>query len=77
MDLRAVAAFAREHGLVSVVDATFATPVNLRPVELGFDVVLHRWRRARGAPRAARRMAPWQLPRVGRPRCAAGPARRC
>jgi cystathionine beta-lyase/cystathionine gamma-synthase len=41
MDLPAVAAFARRHGLVSIIDATFATPINLRPLELGFDVVLH------------------------------------
>ncbi|KAF8073052.1 CHR5 [Scenedesmus sp. PABB004] len=41
-DLPGVVAFAREHGLASVIDATFATPVNLRPApELGFDVVLH------------------------------------
>lgn len=40
-DLKAVVAFARRHGLTSVIDATFATPVNLRPLALGFDVVLH------------------------------------
>jgi cystathionine beta-lyase/cystathionine gamma-synthase len=40
-DLPAVAGFAREHGLVSLIDATFATPVLLRPIALGFDVVLH------------------------------------
>lgn len=40
-DLRAVVEFARAHDLVAVVDATFATPINFRPVELGFDVVLH------------------------------------
>lgn len=40
-DLAAVAAFAREHGLVSMIDATFASPVNLRPIALGFDLVLH------------------------------------
>ncbi|QRK10906.1 aminotransferase class I/II-fold pyridoxal phosphate-dependent enzyme [Archangium violaceum] len=34
-------AFARRHGLVSMIDNTFATPVNFRPVELGFDVVVH------------------------------------
>ncbi|HMB69578.1 MAG TPA: aminotransferase class I/II-fold pyridoxal phosphate-dependent enzyme, partial [bacterium] len=30
-DLEAVAAFAREHGLVSVIDNTFASPVGFRP----------------------------------------------
>jgi cystathionine gamma-synthase/cystathionine gamma-lyase/cystathionine beta-lyase len=40
-DLRAVVEFARAHDLVSIVDATFATPVNLRPIALGFDIVVH------------------------------------
>ena len=40
-DLKAMADFAETHGLVSVIDSTFASPVNLRPAELGFDVVLH------------------------------------
>jgi cystathionine beta-lyase/cystathionine gamma-synthase len=40
-DLRAVVAFAREQGLVSMIDNTFATPVNFRPVEAGFDLELH------------------------------------
>jgi len=40
-DLSAVAALAREHGLVSMIDNTFATPINFRPVEHGFDLSLH------------------------------------
>lgn len=40
-DLPAVARFARDHGLVSIIDSTFATPVLLRPLALGFDLVLH------------------------------------
>jgi cystathionine gamma-synthase/cystathionine gamma-lyase/cystathionine beta-lyase len=40
-DLAAVPRFARAHGLVSMIDNTFATPVNFRPCELGFDLVLH------------------------------------
>lgn len=40
-DHRAVVAFARAHGLVSMIDATFASPVNLRPLQLGYDLVLH------------------------------------
>ena len=40
-DLEAVASFARSHQLVSLVDHTFATPVNFRPLEHGFDLVLH------------------------------------
>jgi len=38
---QAVASFAREHGLVSIIDNTFATPVNFRPLEIGFDLVVH------------------------------------
>jgi cystathionine gamma-synthase len=40
-DLDRLSGIARRHGLPSVVDATFATPVNLRPLEHGFDVVVH------------------------------------
>ncbi len=40
-DLAGVTAFAREHGLVSMVDNTFASPVNFRPSEWGFDLSLH------------------------------------
>jgi cystathionine gamma-synthase len=40
-DLPALAALAGERGLVTVVDATFATPVNCRPLEHGADVVVH------------------------------------
>jgi cystathionine beta-lyase/cystathionine gamma-synthase len=40
-DLPGVAAFARARGLVSIIDNTFATPVNFRPIAHGFDLVLH------------------------------------
>jgi cystathionine beta-lyase/cystathionine gamma-synthase len=40
-DLRAVVEFAHTHGLVSIIDNTFATPVNFRPPELGFDLSIH------------------------------------
>jgi cystathionine beta-lyase/cystathionine gamma-synthase len=36
-----VARFARERGIVSVIDNTLATPLNFRPVEHGFDLVVH------------------------------------
>jgi cystathionine beta-lyase/cystathionine gamma-synthase len=39
-DLKAVIEFARAHGLVSMIDNTFASPVNFRPVEIGFDLSL-------------------------------------
>jgi cystathionine gamma-lyase len=41
VDLRAVAAIAQERGALSVVDNTFATPYLQRPLELGFDIVVH------------------------------------
>ena len=40
-DLEAAASFAREHGLVSIIDNTFASPVNFRPPEHGFDLSIH------------------------------------
>jgi cystathionine beta-lyase/cystathionine gamma-synthase len=40
-DLIAAADFAREHKLVSMIDNTFASPVNFRPHEAGFDLSLH------------------------------------
>jgi cystathionine beta-lyase/cystathionine gamma-synthase len=40
-DLEAVVAFGREHGLVTMIDNTFASPVNFRPPEIGFDLSLH------------------------------------
>jgi cystathionine gamma-lyase len=41
VDLAAVAARAHQHGLLAVCDNTFATPYIQRPLELGFDVVVH------------------------------------
>lgn len=40
-DLPGIAALARERGLVSMIDNTFASPYLFRPIEHGFDVVLH------------------------------------
>ena len=40
-DLEAVVKFARAHNLVSMIDNTFATPVNFRPAEHGFDLSFH------------------------------------
>ncbi len=40
-DLRAMAAIAREHGLLALTDNTFMTPCLQRPLEFGFDVVMH------------------------------------
>jgi cystathionine beta-lyase/cystathionine gamma-synthase len=40
-DHRAVVEFAREHDLLSIVDNTFATPINFRPPQHGYDFSLH------------------------------------
>ena len=40
-DLKAVVEFGKAHGLVSLIDNTFASPVNFRPPEWGFDLSLH------------------------------------
>jgi cystathionine beta-lyase/cystathionine gamma-synthase len=40
-DLKAVVEFARTNGLLSLIDNTFASPVNFRPPEWGFDLSLH------------------------------------
>jgi len=41
VDLDALASIARRHELISVADNTFATPWVQRPIELGFDIVVH------------------------------------
>ncbi|MBS0367423.1 MAG: PLP-dependent transferase [Proteobacteria bacterium] len=41
VDLAAVGAVARARGLLAVCDNTFATPYIQRPLELGFDIVVH------------------------------------
>lgn len=40
-DLRVMAAIARENNLLAITDNTFMTPYLQRPLELGFDVVVH------------------------------------
>ncbi|HOL73337.1 MAG TPA: PLP-dependent aspartate aminotransferase family protein [Bryobacteraceae bacterium] len=41
VDLEAVAALAREHGVLTICDNTFLSPYFQRPLELGVDIVLH------------------------------------
>lgn len=40
-DLAAVSKLAKKHGLVSMIDNTFASPVNQNPIDFGIDVVIH------------------------------------
>ncbi len=41
LDLERVADIGRRHGVKTLIDATFATPINQRPIEFGIDLVLH------------------------------------
>jgi len=41
IDLDRVSTIARRHGVLTAIDSTFATPVNLRPLEHGIDLVIH------------------------------------
>jgi cystathionine beta-lyase len=40
-DIEAVARMAKRHGVLTVIDNTFASPVNQQPLLLGIDIVLH------------------------------------
>ena len=41
VDLQAIATIAKKHGLLMVVDNTFASPILQRPLEYGADIVVH------------------------------------
>jgi cystathionine beta-lyase/cystathionine gamma-synthase len=41
IDLHKAAALAKKRNLISIIDSTFATPINQRPVEFGIDLVMH------------------------------------
>lgn len=41
VDITAMVRIAKQHGIITVVDNTFATPYNQRPLELGVDIVMH------------------------------------
>ena len=41
VDFRKVAAVARQHKLLSMIDATFGTPINQHPAEFGIDLIMH------------------------------------
>jgi cystathionine beta-lyase/cystathionine gamma-synthase len=40
-DFQAIADLAKKHNIISIIDNTFATPVNFNPIDLGFDIVIH------------------------------------
>jgi len=41
VDIAEVARFARSHGIITIIDNTFATPINQTPLALGIDIVVH------------------------------------
>ena len=41
VDLKAVSEFAKEHGIISVCDNTFCSPYVQKPLDIGFDIVVH------------------------------------
>ena len=41
VDLKAARGLARKHGLISMIDSTFGTPINQHPAEYGIDLIMH------------------------------------
>ena len=41
VDMKKMAALAKGHGLISMMDSTFGTPINQHPAEYGIDLVMH------------------------------------
>jgi len=41
VDMKKTAALAKQHGLISMIDSTFGTPINQHPAEYGFDLIMH------------------------------------
>lgn len=41
VDLRRAILIAKKHNLITMIDSTFATPINCRPAEFGIDLVMH------------------------------------
>lgn len=40
-NLKAIASIAKEHGIITIIDNTFASPVNQNPLDFGIDIVTH------------------------------------
>ncbi len=41
VDLKKVTSLAKQHGITTFIDSTFATPINQRPLDFGIDLVMH------------------------------------
>ena len=40
-DIRAISNLAKEHAIITMIDNTFASPINQNPADLGIDIILH------------------------------------
>ena len=40
-DLKAIGAFARQHGIITIIDNSYSTPLLQQPIKLGIDLVVH------------------------------------
>jgi cystathionine beta-lyase len=40
-DMKAIADLAKEHGILTMIDNTFASPINQNPIDFGIDIMLH------------------------------------
>ncbi|QXP64944.1 PLP-dependent aspartate aminotransferase family protein [Polaribacter sp. HaHaR_3_91] len=40
-DMKAIAALAKENGILTMIDNTFASPINQNPLDFGIDIMLH------------------------------------
>jgi cystathionine beta-lyase len=41
IDLKEVSMWAKKNGIIAIIDNTFATPINQKPISLGIDIVIH------------------------------------
>ena len=41
IDIKAISAIAKKHGIITIIDNTFASPVNQNPIDFGIDIVAH------------------------------------
>jgi cystathionine beta-lyase/cystathionine gamma-synthase len=41
VDMKKTASFAKQRGLISMIDSTFGTPINQHPAEYGIDLIMH------------------------------------
>jgi len=59
LDLPAIVKVAKRHGILTMIDATLATPFNIRPLELGVDIVIHSATKYLGGHNDCSRASAW------------------